>query len=198
MGLCPIPSVPLVIARGVGSERGLRSFFVIARIMAAMRLKETVAAVLAGFLFAASAWATACDTSCSLGGASACAAHDTATSPAPTEASAMGEHCEHAMAEMRSKNEPPAAMAHVPLAALAFRAVHSIGCAGDPCGKKIAWAGPETVRAARGSERFGRALLALAPPTLDAAALAVALRAADKFPPPKTVAHLPFLTILRI
>jgi len=86
----------------------------------------------------------------------------------------------------------------MPPAGLAFRAAHSIGCAGDPCGKKIVWAGPEAVRAARGSERFGRALLALAPPALDAAALAVALRAEDKFPPPKTIVHLPLLTTLRI
>ena len=164
-----------------------------------MRVKETAAAVLAGFLLAASAWATACDTSCSLAGASGCGAHETAASGASAETSAMGEHCEHTMsAATRRTNGPPAAAGHLPLAAFAFRAAHSIGCAGDPCGKKLAWAGPETVRAARGSEHFGRTLLALAPPTLDAAALAVALRAEDKFPPPKAPARLPLLTILRI
>ena len=164
-----------------------------------MRVKETVASVLAGFLLAASAWATACDTSCSLASASGCGERETAATRAPAEASVMSEHCGHAIsAATRRTNEPPAAAGHVPLAAFAFRAAHSIGCAGDPCGKKLTWAGPETVRAARGSERLGRALLALAPPTLDAAALAVVLRAEDKFPPPKVPAHLPLLTILRI
>ncbi len=122
---------------------------------AAMRVKETAAAVLAGFFARGVRVGDNLRPHHSrLPGCPAAAPTGAATSVRPLKLPRWVSTANIRCRQRRGpRTEPPAAAGHLPLAGT-FRAAHSIGCAGDPCGKKLAWAGPETVRAARGSERF--------------------------------------------